>query len=198
MGDLLVGASVVLAVLAFLALGFAAWALLRRAGQLVAETRDLEVFQAGAQDLTERIIASFDGLAGRVDAVRRRALATNALDENIAASAEAIARYLAETRELRTPGPALPIRDAIEGELGRAARAIEMIEHGCVLLSAGRTRGREIEGQTSIKRGYLNLLHAREAIAVQGARAAELRPVRASRLLNRSRPGGSAVPDHRM
>ena len=40
-----------------------------------------------------------------------------------------------------------------------------MVEHGAEILAQVRRRGRELEAQTSIKRGYLNLLHAREAIA---------------------------------
>ena len=40
-----------------------------------------------------------------------------------------------------------------------------MVEHGATILAPVRRGGRELEAQTSIKRGYLNLLHAREAIA---------------------------------
>ena len=46
-----------------------------------------------------------------------------------------------------------------------------MIEHGRAIQASARSGGREIEAQTAIKRGYLNVLHAREAIAHQ----AELR-----------------------
>jgi hypothetical protein len=49
-----------------------------------------------------------------------------------------------------------------------------MVEHGAGILAQARRRGRELEAQTSIKRGYLNLLHAREAIARHAARAVAL------------------------
>ena len=39
-----------------------------------------------------------------------------------------------------------------------------MIEHGRSIQASARSGGREVEAQTSIKRGYLNVLHAREAI----------------------------------
>ena len=52
-------------------------------------------------------------------------------------------------------------------ELERAARALEMVEHGRSIQASARSGGREIEAQTAIKRGYLNILHAREAIAHQ-------------------------------
>ena len=42
-----------------------------------------------------------------------------------------------------------------------------MVEHGRSIQVSARSGGRELEAQTSIKRGYLNVLHAREAIAHQ-------------------------------
>ncbi len=59
------------------------------------------------------------------------------------------------------------MRDEIVSELERAGRALEMIEHGRSIQAAARAGSREVEAQTSIKRGYLNVLHAREAIAHQ-------------------------------
>ena len=40
-----------------------------------------------------------------------------------------------------------------------------MVEHGTTMMLTVRGGPRELEAQTSIKRGYLNLIHAREAIA---------------------------------
>ena len=81
-----------------------------------------------------------------------------------------------------------PVQEAEEGEMGfllahpvqvddavhvlaatpqgleRAARALAMVEHGATILAQVRRRGRELEAQTSLKRGYLNLLHAKEAL----------------------------------
>ncbi len=59
---------------------------------------------------------------------------------------------------------AVAIRDDIVAELERAGRALAMVEHGATILAQVRRRGRELEAQTSLKRGYLNLLHAKEAI----------------------------------
>ncbi|HXG40826.1 MAG TPA: hypothetical protein VNJ28_07780, partial [Candidatus Limnocylindrales bacterium] len=63
---------------------------------------------------------------------------------------------------------------AIVAELERAGRALEMVEHGRSILASARRGGRELEAQTSIKRGYLNLLHAREAIRRHAAEARRL------------------------
>jgi hypothetical protein len=39
-----------------------------------------------------------------------------------------------------------------------------MIAHGCTLMASASRPNAELEAQTSIKRGYLNLIHAREAM----------------------------------
>jgi hypothetical protein len=79
-----------------------------------------------------------------------------------------------EARALRGPAGANELRDAIAGELERAARALEMVDHGCAILTSARAGTRELEAQTSIKRGYLNVLHAREAIARHAVRSVAL------------------------
>ena len=61
--------------------------------------------------------------------------------------------------------PADDVRAALLFELERAGRALEMVAHGCELLATMRSGYRELEAQTAVKRGYLNALHAREAIA---------------------------------
>ena len=56
----------------------------------------------------------------------------------------------------------------------RARRALEMVEHGTAIMVTVRRGPRELEAQTAIKRGYLNVLHAREAIARQAQAASAL------------------------
>ena len=89
------------------------------------------------------------------------------------------ARYTEEARALRGPPAAEAIRDELVAELERADRALAMVDHGATILRRDRpARARELEAQTSIKRGYLNLVHAREAIARHGGpgRGASRRP----------------------
>ena len=59
-----------------------------------------------------------------------------------------------------------------------------MVEHGCAILAVGSGRHRELEAQTAIKRGYLNVLHAREAIARHAAELAAGRPASQRRWLS--------------
>ena len=75
-----------------------------------------------------------------------------------------------------TTRPLVSTTVSLIAELDRAARAADMAEHGLNALSSG-TRGRDLEAQTSLKRGALNLRHAREAIAGVARQVAALRPV---------------------
>jgi hypothetical protein len=163
-----------LALAAGIALALAVVIVVRRATRLVADTRDIERFRHGVADLAARIDESLGGVGGRIDALRRQMAGAEDIAENIAAARDAVARYEAEARALHGPPGANEIRDAIVGELERAARALEMVDHGCAILTSARIGGRELEAKTSIKRGYLNVLHAREAIGRHAVRSAAL------------------------
>jgi hypothetical protein len=155
-----------------LAMGFAI--VLRRAGRIVARTREVEGFRSSVRDLAGRIDQSLDGAIRRIDAVRRQQLAAGTIGATIEAATDAIRRYTEEARALHGPATAQAIRDDLVAELERADRALGMVDHGATILAQATRRGRELEAQTSIKRGYLNLVHAREAIFRHAARAAEL------------------------
>jgi hypothetical protein len=61
------------------------------------------------------------------------------------------------------------------------------VEHGSSILTSGANLQHETEATTAIKRGYLNLLHAREAIARHAADIMAIRPAGESRWLARRR-----------
>lgn len=164
----------ILPLVAFLALAGLFALLLRRAGRVVARTREVQGFRNAIADLDNRIGQSLDGAAERIDAVRRQQSAAEGIGDTLAAATDAVARYADEARALKGPPEALAIGQDIAQELARAGRAIDMVEHGVAILAAVRRGGRELEAQTSIKRGYLNLIHAREAIGRHAARAADL------------------------
>ena len=161
-----------LAAFLILAMGFAI--VLRRAGRIVARTREVESFRSSVRELAARIDQSLEGASGRIDAVRRQQLAAGTIGATIEAATDAIARYTEEARALHGPPPAEAIRDELVAELERADRALAMVDHGATILAETVRRGRELEAHTSIKRGYLNLVHAREAITRLAARAAAL------------------------
>ncbi len=140
---------------------------LRRAGRFIASTRDVERFRRQVGDLAARAETSLGEICAQIDAVRRGQVSADALGDDLAASTDAVTRYAAEARGFKAPRDGQRILDEIVGELERAGRALEMVEHGRAIQTSARSGGREIEAQTSIKRGYLNVLHAREAIAHQ-------------------------------
>jgi hypothetical protein len=166
--------TVLLPITAFLALAIGVAIVLRRAGRIVARTREIEGFRSSVRDLTTRIDQSLEGAAGRIDAVRRGQLGADTIGPTIEAATDAVARYSEEARALKGPAVAAEVRDALVEDLERAERALGMVDHGAGILAQVRRRGREVEAQTSIKRGYLNLIHAREAIVRHAAAAEEL------------------------
>lgn len=175
----------VLPFLAFLILLTLFVLVLRRAGRFLAETRDAERFRRQVGDIAGRIEASLGEVSARVDGVRRGQLGADALADDLAASLDAVARYADEARALRPPHDGITIRDEIVAELDRSARALQMIEHGRSIQASARSGGREVEAQTAIKRGYLNVLHAREAIAHHARAAAALTPGRSGSTVQR-------------
>jgi len=164
--------AVLLPIAAFIALAAGLVVVLQRTGRIVARTRELEVFKTNVIDLASRVDSSLGGAAGQIDAVRRRQLAPDAIGETLEAATDAVEKYANEARALRGPRETNRLRNDIIGELERASRALGTVEHGTTMLL--NSRPRELEAETSIKRGYLNLLHAREAIARHALAAAKL------------------------
>jgi hypothetical protein len=173
--------AIVLPLIAFAVLAVMFALFLRRAGRLIAATRDVERFRRQVADLAARIETSLGEVCARVDAVRRGQLAAPSVVDDISASIDATEKYAEEARALRPPPDGGPIRDEIVAELERAKRALEMVDHGVSIQASARSGGREIEAQTAIKRGYLNVLHAREAITRHANEAAGLAAVDPSR-----------------
>lgn len=115
-----------------------------------------------AIELARRADISLAELADVVDDLRRHKAPPEACGPSLAASAEALRRYALEAAAVDrrvAHGPGAGLVD----EIGRAQRAVELIEYGRGLMLD--TRGdATAEGETSVKRGYINLLHARDAI----------------------------------
>ena len=164
----------VLPLLAFLILLTLFALVVRRAARFIAATRDVERFRRQVGDLADRVEISLGEICGRIDAMRRGQLGADQVGDDLNASLDAVARYSDDALGLHPPSDGSAIRDEIIAALARTARALEMVEHGRAIQASARAGGREIEAQTAIKRGYLNVLHAREAIAHQAKMARRL------------------------
>ncbi|HEX5590848.1 MAG TPA: hypothetical protein VFX65_11215 [Candidatus Limnocylindrales bacterium] len=172
----------VVALIAFLLVAIAVALGARRTGSILSRTRVAEGFRGDVTDLARRVETSLGEVSVLIDGVRRRDVEPETISPSLAAARDAVERYVDEARSLAAPTIAARHRDAIVHELERAGRALELVEHGCVLYGTGRRLERGTEADIAVKRGYLNLVHARESIVEQAKvaveRAEDASPVR--------------------
>ena len=143
----------------------------RRTGSVLQRTRVAEGFRGDVAELARRAEQSLGDVSVLIDALRRHAAEPGAVRPSLEAARDAVERYAEEARNLGGPRATATHRQAMVGELERAGRALELVDHGCDLALAGRRLEAGPEAETSIKRGYLNLIHARESIAEHAAAA---------------------------
>ena len=165
---------VLLPIMGFIALAAGLAVVFRGTGRIAARTRELHQFKRAVKDLAVRADALLGAAASQIDAVRHQQAGPEAINQTVADATEALERYGEEARAWSGPRRAQSIRDDLVAELERAVRALGMVEHGSDILASARRGARDLEAQTSIKRGYLNLIHAREAIARHALRAEDL------------------------
>jgi hypothetical protein len=158
---------VALAVVAVLAL--------RRTAELAAGPRELERYQAEVASIEARLTAIVVPLVGRLDDLRRLAGDPAALAEEIGPTMASLQGLAAVARGLQGPAPLAGMTRALVAELERAARAADLVDHGLRTLLAGRDTFTQ-EAQVSLKRGALNLRHARDAVARISLSVAALTP----------------------
>jgi hypothetical protein len=200
-----------LALLALLVVLFAL--VLRRMSLLIGRTRDLERFQKAAASLDRRFAAVVEPVVARLDEIRRHAGDPAALARELPAASSSLREAANDARALRVPAGLTEGAVTMARELDRAIRATELVEHGLDSLLAVRGN-RELEAQTSLKRGALNLRHARDAFGravadITAVRPADLATPGASRRLatlpgvgafatDLGDPEGEPPPDPRM
>ena len=160
-----------LPILAFIALAAGVIVVFRGTGQIAARSRELQLYRGQVKDLAARTDELLGAAAGKIDAVRHQQAEADSISMTIAETAEALQRLCEEARGWTPPRHAQTVSDDIVAELERAVRALAMVEHGTVILAMPRHGGPDVEAELSIKRGYLNLVHAREAIARHALRA---------------------------
>lgn len=153
----------------FAALAVAFFGVLNRAGRVVADTRVEDAFRRDAAAVADRAVEHLGEACAQIDRVRRRLDAPDTLEGILPPALEALEGLANETAALTPPAALAPFRTRLAGEIDRAARAAANVQHGGVLMGVTAGRPRELEGETAIKRGYLNLLHAREALVTLAA-----------------------------
>lgn len=166
--------------------------LLRRIWHLIVESRQLVAFRRAVRDLAARIDQTLDAIVVQVDRVRRHQVDVASVTQGLDQALEGLVRLGEEARNLEGPAVTAGARSAFIAEIDRAERALQMVEHGCAILATPGGSYRQVEAETAIKRGYLNVVHAREALARHAADIEAARPAEELRWLSRRRNAGRA------
>ncbi len=158
------------------------WYFGRAAGQALARSREITRFRFDAKAVAGRVDPLLDQIVARTDAARRHLIPPEEILDELTSGTETLADARTEALAIRAPAHAARLRDALGEDLEWAARAVEMIHFGCQASAASRGRGSELEAQTAVKRGYLNLLHARESLTGHLAEVGRLEPAPPARV----------------
>jgi hypothetical protein len=169
----------------------------RRLSVLMGRTRDLERYQRLVRQLDRRLGETADPFLAQLDEIRRRSGDPRTLGASLPAVQDALTAVAAEARAAKVPRGLSREAVAFTVELDRAVRAGELVGHGLDALLADRG-GRDLEAQTSLKRGALNMRHARDAAA---RLAGEIVAIRPADLLDRvdqpaARTAGAQLPTY--
>ena len=156
-------ARVVVPLVIFFIMGVLVVYLLWRVVVVGGEVRRDAAVNRAAVDLAHRVDTSLTELAGLVDDVRRRKSPPETTEASLAAATDALSHYEAEAEPMTKHKSASGAIAGLAAEIERAHRAVDLIEYGRALMAEGSEQHFG-EGETSVKRGYLNLVHAREAI----------------------------------
>lgn len=166
---------VVVPLLLALLLAGAVYLFVRRATRALQTTRQIARFQHDASQLGTRLDGVLGLLTERVDRLRRREIPAEELQPHVDSALQELGAGIEEARAIEAPPFLEESRRGLVEEIERAMRAAEMVLHACELMTGPQSRERGPEAQTAVKRGYLNLLHVREALAEHVANLAEAR-----------------------
>lgn len=156
-------AKVILPLAIFFVMGAAILWLLWRVVVAGGRARHESASGVAAAEIARRAEMVLGDLLVVVDEVRRRKVEPHEAEPTMAVAKGALQRNLDDAKALSDSGSWAPTAAALVADIERAQRAIALVEHGGELLAdvSGMAWG---EGETAVKRGYLNLVHAREAI----------------------------------
>ncbi len=170
------GGAQILALVAFVALVGALLLVLRGIGRIIAEQRLDEAFRRGIVELASQADVCLAEIVPRVDGVRHRA----AFIESITAEAERAARTLGdlavEGRATVVPRDRIVQRDAVVAALEQAAQSLERVIRA-VRGPLDEPGDESVDARMAVKRGFLDLVHAREALTAVATEASTRRPV---------------------
>ncbi len=161
----------VAALLGFVALAGLVVYVLLRSRTVGRESRDSAAFRDAVAALYPSVDATLAAALSVVDEVRRHRLGAAEALPSVDHYLETVEGWAAEAAALVATPAEAALRARLVADLGRAERALERILHGARTLADATARIGDLEGQTLVKRGYLELQHARVAFAADAAAA---------------------------
>jgi len=164
--------TVLLPLIVFFALALPILFLLWRVLVVGGELRRDAAYGHAALDIARRVDVSLAELAELIDELRRRKANPEASGDSLRAAAEALRRYTREAEQVDSHTLHAAGSPTFASEIERAQRAVDLIEHGRTLMLDPKEDD-HAEGETAVKRGYLNLLHAREAVKIRAREIAD-------------------------
>ena len=149
-------------------------AVARRVSQLVAGTRELERFQRAIAEIDAATASVVDPLLGSLDGfVRHHAGDPAQLAGDLPHAAASLRDTQARAKQIDVPVGLAAEAQHIIGELDRAARSADLAAAGLVTQLEGH-RDRQGESSVDVKRGALNLRHARDIVRTEASRIAAM------------------------
>jgi hypothetical protein len=140
-----------------------------RSREVGRESRGSQAYRDAVRSVADRVDASLVATLGVLDEVRHHRLGAGDALPELGAALTAIDAFVAEVSALEPSAPSVGLRDALVADLHRAERALDRTQHGCQRLAGASARASDSEAQMAIRRGYLELQHARESFARHAA-----------------------------
>jgi hypothetical protein len=168
------------ALVAFIVLAGIVLYVVMRSRTVGRESRDSLAFRQAVGSLFPEVDATLLSALSVVDEVRRHRLAAVDALPTIDRTLQAVHEHAAMVRALAATPAEAGHKARLADDVARAERALDRIEHGVRTLADATVRIGDVEGQTVVRRGYLELQHARDAFARDAglAAAAPAVPVR--------------------
>jgi hypothetical protein len=137
--------------------------------------RRSEAFRSSLTAIGARAESAIAPASSQVDDVRRGLRPGRSIVADLTTARATLEALAVEAAALPPPDEVPSGGAAVAADLGRAGAAIGVVIAGCADAEATASRAGGLEAQTLVKRGYLELQHAREAVSrhvEEGVRAA--------------------------
>ena len=154
---------VALPLVIFFAMGAATLWLVWRVVVAGGRARREKAVRGTAAEIARRSDELLRGIQARADDVRRRKTPPGEIRDELGRARSDLEKYRRDAAALARSAAWGATATALADDIERAARSIDLLLHGSALMAESRAPEAG-EGEMTVKRGYLNLVHAREAI----------------------------------